>query len=375
MAHNLARDAAGAVRMAYRGESPWHRLGAIGPEHGTVEQWVEAARLNYKVGLAPLYLSGSTGMIECPIRQAIIRDGDVTAVLGTVGMGYEPIQNADAFGIVGDLIDLGKMEIETAGALGKGETAWMLLKNGQEIEVRSGDAVKPRLLVVTSHDGTRSLQAIPTAVRVVCQNTLNAVRDRAALNIRHTSSAGERIKTAQAILADYGRTMETTAAQYRAMAAKDLQADDIRQYLATVFPKPKTSQAPAAPQGVGADLVAELLGIDATTGATVPVNVRVSADQMGLMGVPLHVANVNGKDSVEDRRDAVEYLIDNGSSNGRTAWGAYNAVAEYVDHVYVARADGSPRLNGAASALFGSGAAMKARAWDAARKMFVDVTV
>ncbi len=48
-----------------------------------------------------------------------------------------------------------------------------------------------------------------------------------------------------------------------------------------------------------------------------------------------------------------------------TAWGAFNAVAEYVDHVR-----GSDELEKRAnSLLFGSGAALKQAAWDQSLKL------
>jgi len=363
MAHNLAYNAAGAVRMAYRGESPWHRLGAHLPERAALAEALDLAHLTYGVRLAPLYLSGVTGMIECEIRQAVIRDDDVTAVLGTVGPGYECIQNAEAFGVVDDLVQLGDLRIETAGALGRGETAWLLMSNGTQIEACPGDVVKPHLLIVTSHDGSRSLQAIPTAVRVVCQNTLDMVRDKVHLSVRHTASAGERVKAAKAILAGYGKVVDATAHTYTAMAQREVSGAEVTRLLETVFPMPKPAAlSPAIPDGVGADLVAELLG---------------TPGQLALAGVPSgngEAKGNGGSKGVEERRAAVEYLLSCGAQGaGQTVWGAYNAVTEYVDHVYVSRADGSPKTRGVESALFGAGAAMKARAWDVARKLMVDV--
>ncbi len=50
-----------------------------------------------------------------------------------------------------------------------------------------------------------------------------------------------------------------------------------------------------------------------------------------------------------------------------TAWGAFNAIGEYVDFHRATRAAGvSGDMNRATSLLFGSGAAIKQKAWDSA---------
>lgn len=307
MAHNLA-TIRGKIAMAYQRHNPWHKLGVTLPPGVTVEDAIAKASMDYTVSLAPLYLNGGQ-LVDC--RQAVLRDGNI--VLGTVGPGYEPVQNKDAFDVVEALMGEGGMQIETLGALGQGETAWMLLRNGTEITVRDGDIVKPYLLVATSHDGTRAITAQPTAVRVVCQNTLNMVKERATIAVRHTASVRDRLDEAKRILARFGKAKEEATELYQAMAEMPLSPDALEAYWATCIPK---------------------------------------------------AANM---ELVEERRAMLGHLALAGKgAGGATVWGAYNAVTEYTDHLYVARQDGTYRTHGAQSALFGGGRILRDKAWDEA---------
>jgi len=333
MAHNLA-TIGNKVAMAYRGEDPWHRLGERIPASvQTVAAVAAFAHLDYTVTEAPMFL-GDGRPVE--IRKALLRDG--REVLSTVGADYQIVQNVEAFGIADDLVSAGSMKIETAGALGAGEVAWMQLRNGQPFEVGAGDVVKPLLLVVTSHDGSRAVQAIPTFQRVVCRNTLQAVKDRTKTTVRHTKAALARLDEARRILNAFYRTTEATAKAYRQMARTPLSLAQLVDYWEAVFPTRKSAE------DEGREVVAELIG----------------------------AAAEKSPDKARERQEICAWLLENGKGTemaGRTAWGAYNAVTEFVDHVYVARQNGTPTKNGARSALFGTGARLKDTAFQAAAKL------
>jgi len=327
MAHNLA-TIKGKVAMAYHGESPWHKLGEKIPQGASILEVLRLAHLDYDVTLAPLFLADGRA-VE---RSAVLRDGQ--DILGTVGPGYEPVRNAEAFSIVTTLAEEGGLRVETAGALGQGETAWLMLRNGVDIQVRPGDVVKPYLLVATSHDGTRGIQAVPTGVRVVCQNTLHMVHDRAVISLRHTKSVRDKIDEAKRILGRFARAQEQAAETYQAMVNTPMTLDALTTYWATVFPSAKAEGSEDSRA-----VVAELLGN----------------------------RGESKTDRVQERRETVAWLLDHGrGAAGATVWGAYNAVTEFVDHVYVSRANGDYRTAGAQSALFGGGAVIRDKAWVAA---------
>ena len=95
---------------------------------------------------------------------------------------------------------------ETVGSLFGGRVVWALIRLDEPIMI-GGDhsATYPYILLSTSHDGSRACTAGPTAVRVVCWNTLQAA-DMGATNltvtIRHTGSAQDRLEDARRSLAN-----------------------------------------------------------------------------------------------------------------------------------------------------------------------------
>jgi phage/plasmid-like protein (TIGR03299 family) len=87
---------------------------------------------------------------------------------------------------------------ETAGALGKGERIFIIAKLPDYINVGNNDLIEQYLFFTTSHDGSGSITAAFTPVRIVCNNTLNAAlrKQSNSIKIRHTVNAKERLEEA-----------------------------------------------------------------------------------------------------------------------------------------------------------------------------------
>src|SRR3546814_16174542 len=83
------------------------------------------------------------------------------------------------------------MMYETAGALGNGERIFITAKLPDYIRVGGDDLIEKYLFLTTSHDGSGSITAAFTPIRIVCANTLNAAMHRKSntIKIRHTSGA------------------------------------------------------------------------------------------------------------------------------------------------------------------------------------------
>src|SRR5690606_24812624 len=92
---------------------------------------------------------------------------------------------------------------ETAGALGNGERIFITAKLPDYIRVGNGDDITEKyIFLTTSHDGSGSITAAFTPIRIVCQNTLNAsLRNMTnVVRIKHTSGAKQRIHNAHKIM-------------------------------------------------------------------------------------------------------------------------------------------------------------------------------
>jgi phage/plasmid-like protein (TIGR03299 family) len=251
---------------------------------------------------------------------ASIRETD-NRVFGIVGRDWTPVQNEDSFAWFDGVVSDGRASFETAGALHGGRIVWVLAKLADSFEVVPGDAVKGYLLLSNAHDGTRSVQARFTPIRVVCANTLGAA-DRGdarldrAISIRHTSGVAERMEQAAHVMGLASRQLESTADAFRLIAGVQLGVARAREYFESVVDGTRDELGNLSPRSANV--------------------VKVLGELFDGAGVGLDMPGVRG-----------------------TAWGAYNAVTEYVDYQRGASKGADARLD---SIAFGSGLAMKQRA-------------
>ena len=216
MGHNLNYNSrTGRYSFFSVKEKAWHGLGQIVEQYPTSEEAIQFAGLNYEVEKSPLFTKG-TGIvqvaegivlqdteIEVPNYFANIRT-DNNAVLGLVGKDYQIVQNREAFSFF-DAIVGGEDGIlyETAGALGNGERIFITAKLPDYIRVGNGDDVTEKyIFLTTSHDGSGSITAAFTPIRIVCQNTLNAsLRNMSnVVRIKHTAGAKQRLDDAHKVM-------------------------------------------------------------------------------------------------------------------------------------------------------------------------------
>lgn len=129
---------------------------------------------------------------------------DTHQVLGVVGKDYQLVKNVEAFQFFDAIVGGDGIFYETAGALGKGERIFITAKLPDYIRVGNGDDVTEKyIFLTTAHDGSGSIIAAFTPVRVVCQNTLNAALHNRSnvVRIRHTIGAKQRLEQAHQVMA------------------------------------------------------------------------------------------------------------------------------------------------------------------------------
>lgn len=224
-------------------ETPWHGLGAVlsaPPE--SVAEAIEASGLDWSVSKAPISrLVHDPGDGDPAVYETVegfyatVREDTGTA-LGVVGERYRIVQNSEAFSFVDHLLG-SAINFETAGSLHGGRRVWVLATLPEHVQV-GGDAVRPYLLLMNSHDGSTALVAATTPVRVVCQNTLNwglsAARQK--FSIRHTEAARERIIEARRVLdlsIDYYKQFKLTGDRLASERCTEWQ---LRSVLAELYP-------------------------------------------------------------------------------------------------------------------------------------------
>ena len=323
MSHDIAQTN-GRPAIAYFGETPWHGLGTKLDQPANAEKAIAAAGLNYRVDLQ--VLTTNTG-IEIPSRKAVVRS-DTNEVLGVVSNSYAPIQNTECFSFLDSIVAIGDVEYHTAGALGKGEKVWMLAKLPGEIRLKdSEDVTEQYLLLSNSHDGQSALRVFFTPIRVVCANTLGAAERQgrgSGVSIVHKGDVRSRAAEARELLGLATRFYKQTSELANTLVSHYPTRQELERYFEQLYP-----------------------------------------DRDGLV-------NARSKNI----RAQLFHLFEHGRGQNipetrLTAWSAFNAVTEFVDHHRSSRGadESSKRENRLNSAWFGSGARIKAEAWSAALDM------
>ena len=122
--------------------------------------------LDYKVEKKPVFLEDGK---EIPDRFATVRS-DNGLVLGVVGKDYCVLDNEEGFEFIDEIMGEGGADFETAGSWDKGKRAFIVAKT-EPINI-CGDEFAPYILFTNSHDGSGSIKAMFTPVRVACNNAL-----------------------------------------------------------------------------------------------------------------------------------------------------------------------------------------------------------
>jgi phage/plasmid-like protein (TIGR03299 family) len=223
--------------MAYFGYRPWHGLGtALG--EADLYDWPIASQkagLDWEVELVPLLTADTQAKVT---HRAVRRTTDAR-VLGVVGPRYAPLQNKDAFAWFQPFLDAREAALHTAGSLRHGSRIWVLAKlNREPLVIAEGDMVEKFLLLSHGHDGSLAVRCGFTPVRVVCANTLAMAHGADAsklIRVKHTKEVLENLVSVREVMDLANQQFEATAEQYRRLARKSINHDDLRKYVKRVL--------------------------------------------------------------------------------------------------------------------------------------------
>ena len=267
------------------GIRPWHGIGTVVKGCPTSDEAIRLAKLDWDVLQYPVYANEdivhfSDGDIRCEGYFANVRS-DTENVLGVVKGRYKVLQNREAFSFVDDIVNNGATEVryETAGSLFDGRRVFLLCRL-PNMDVL-GDKVENYLFFTNSHDGSASLMAGISNVRVVCNNTLQLAMKRAqrSWKCRHTESIQSRKEEAKQSLGLAVRYMGDMKQTAEEMGRKLINEE---QFFRDLFGK-----------------------------------MRMSDKSKESLGLAIH-------DIYKEKDDLANFR--------GTAWGMYNAVADFVSN-------------------------------------------
>jgi phage/plasmid-like protein (TIGR03299 family) len=243
MAHNL-EFVNGEASFASRRIPAWHNLGTVFQNDVTTAEMLELANLdgwNVRVEDVPMPEDYST---KNPSFW-VVRDNPESKnpeILATVGKRYTAFQNEDLFAFGDALLDGGRWE--TAGSIKNGRVVFGSLALDHEIVLDPtgvADKINTYIMVTSSHDGSLSIQAHNTNVRVVCQNThtIALKGSKQSYKIRHTQTVDGRIAQAREALGIAHKYNEAFEAEAKALYEKSINDKVWTDILKAAYPKPE----------------------------------------------------------------------------------------------------------------------------------------
>lgn len=326
MSHDLDFSS-GQPAMAYVGEVPWHGLGEELPPNQPLEVWIEAARLNWRLQMLPVEYQFQSRSRKFEDRFVLARD-DTGAGLSIVSSDYQIVQPKEVLEFYRELVDSRHYTLETAGALDGGRKVWALARTGLVANVAGdpADELGAYVLLATSCDKSLATTATFTSIRVVCQNTLGfAFEDVKANQRRHIKVDHTKKFDPQPIKEQLGLIDEAWSrfmGQINPMAEQPMEGAAAQKFFESLFLSDKDLEEGKQP----------------SSGKHKEIN-QITALFHSARGQDLRSAR-------------------------NTLWGAVNAVTNYVDHVRSTKA--VERID---SAWFGTGAALKEKAWQRAMEI------
>lgn len=224
--------AANVETMFYTREKPWHGLGTMVQEAPTSEEALVLAGLDWQV--TQKAIRTDDGSLISGFK-ANVRDTD-GQVLGVVTSRYKVVQNWEAFAFTDELLGEG-VAYETAGSLQGGRRTWLLARLPQNYII-GGDEVEPYLVFMNSHDGSGSIKAAVTPIRVVCQNTLNLALQsaRRSWSTNHTGDISGKLEDARNTLLYASQYMTELGLAIDQLSRKKLSDRQVYEYIDMLFP-------------------------------------------------------------------------------------------------------------------------------------------
>ena len=287
MAHEIS-IVDGVAEAAFAYKPAWHGLGTVLDGLMTPQGALDAAHLRWEVEKRPLrFDAGETnvgGLV--PDKVSVFRI-DTNQYFGTVGSDWMPVQNEQQARFVEALVGSGGV-VECVGALREGRRTFWTIKVPGEVVVGDADKVDKYLVVCNGHDGSLAFRAFWSPIRVVCQNTLSAALSniQESVALFHRSNVMDHLGEAQRVLGVANKYYNAVGERFSQLLDRLMTDAEFKMYVDAVIPGSSKEGGPTPMETIARE--------------TITRNYFET-------GIGRELA-------------------------GRTAWGAYNAVAEYVSH-------------------------------------------
>ena len=293
----------------------WHGHGQAVKDNQPLEAWLAASNMgNWNIVSRPL-LASVDGVMHLIDNKKSLHRSDNHQHLSIVSNGYNLVQPREVVEFFKSTIETLGFQLATCGVLFGGRRYWAMANIGQSVNILGKDRVDGKLLFSTSCDGTLASTVQYTTVRVVCNNTLRMATANQNDSVRITHGA-------------------------------KFDADEVKNIL-----------------GLNNNRLGEFQKL-----AELTASYKLNSEQaLEFFTKALSLSTDEEVDHTKKQSIKALMTLFNGQAKGsdvapNSLWQAVNAVTEYVDH-HRATSTIDHRQD---SALFGTWAKVKDRAWDEA---------
>ena len=155
---------------------------------------------------------------------------------------YVPIQNEDAFSVLGEMAEQADVEFQNIGSWGNGAGIFAQISLGDITGIgSSGDKVGKWLSIVNSHDGSRALTMLVTPYRFFCSNQISKAIGEAGKNnrlvaIHHDARGEDKLREVAQALVYAEQVYAETEVEYKKLADTRVTMDQVREVMYRCFP-------------------------------------------------------------------------------------------------------------------------------------------
>ena len=216
--------------------NPFEALGTDTNGLMTASQCMEKAGLNWSVDLHDCYVNINGEFVKTNYNKIPVRS-DNNFPFKAVGNRYVPFQNTDVFSFMDSVIDDSNSRYAYAGTFENGALVYITIALGDDIKI-GDDNVVPYFTIINSHNGSTSIKAITTPIRITCSNTLQlAVKNAvSSFSFRHTFNAKSKVAQAKQSLEIGYQYYDDFGKELNQLTEISTNVDDLKKMLDVVFP-------------------------------------------------------------------------------------------------------------------------------------------
>ena len=223
--------------------APQARLGHDVSAANNLTEALNLADLNWQVREEPadglsIFTDDELITTSIPDRKLLLRS-DNLLTLGVVGNRYQPVSNADAFGLADAAHQLGA-RFAHAGELDYGRKTYMTMTIPEaDVLVGGKDLVSFGLTLRTDHSGSGSITGSVDGTRLVCTNGMRGrLTSPQSWTIRHTATADQRLEMAEDALQHAFAYAKEFAAVAEEMISTPMTRREFYAFIDEIFPEP-----------------------------------------------------------------------------------------------------------------------------------------